>query len=90
MVRGKDWGNCKVIVQRHYLEAMSEASTAIEETEPLGQCYPRRSLGKSISVERGQDACCNKRMYTTRSGFLQVNFFRIFVSPCEIGVCGEK
>jgi hypothetical protein len=36
MVRGKDQGNCTVIVQRHYLEVMIETTTATEEAEPPG------------------------------------------------------
>jgi hypothetical protein len=81
VILGKDQGNCAVIVQRHYLEARSETSTATEEAGPLGWCIPGGSLGKSSRVERGKDACHNVHNSTISGGFLQEKFFRIFLSP---------
>jgi hypothetical protein len=69
---------------------MIEITTAMEETETPGQCVSRRNLGKSNRVERGKDASHNIQNYTIASGFLQENFFRIFLSPCGREVYSEK
>jgi hypothetical protein len=66
------------------------ASTFISSRDAPGQCFTRRSLGKSNRVESGRVACHNIQMYITHSGFLQENFFRIFLSPCGIVVYGAK
>jgi hypothetical protein len=66
-------------------------SAAAEEAELLGSIFPGRgNLGKSNRVERGQDACRNIHNYSISGGFLQENFFGIFLSPCGIVVYRAK
>jgi hypothetical protein len=102
VARGERPGQLKVIVQRHYVEAMVETTTAMEEAELLGQCVSRGSLDTRKRLSKPLSAApprfkeprlpvrCSIHTYTIRGNFLQENFFRIFLSPCGAVVCDAK